>query len=482
MTLSQLRTKHPALRYQAYEYHFTPAGLSVSFSFLLEPDITFKPTITFSGPQTINLAQFSPLVLDNLVFHLGLIELFSYWKTACPPKIIIEPGSLDEAQCRWWHTLLLKGMGEFFFVNQIDFTGEDFVTLVAENNLTAKYPDKFAQSLPPLPATPSQASQSILIPLGGGKDSAVTLELLRRAYVSDQQTKLGTLLLNPTGASQEIADASGLEQIQIHRTLDPKMLELNQAGYLNGHTPFSALVAFMTVLSSYLYNYEYVPVSNERSSNEGNVRYLDHDINHQYSKTFTFEHDFQEYVSHYLLPPALKTGFYFSFLRPIYELQIAKIFAGFEEYHRLFRSCNRGQKTNSWCGDCPKCLFAYSILYPFLGHDRLVAIFGQDLFQKESLLTYAKELTGYGETKPFECVGTHEESLSALYMCLETARQESPDLPPLLALISENILKHETQMDTRSQNILNSWNNEHALPQTFEEILKSAVTQPPDAG
>lgn len=479
MTLSELRTKHPALRYQAYEYHFTPAGLSVSFSFLLEPDIVFKPELTFTGPQTLELAQFSPPVLNNIVFHLGLIELFSYWKTACPPKIIVEAGSLDEDQRQWWQTLLLEGMGEFFFINQIDFTGDDFVTFVTESNQTAKYPDELVHSLPSV-STP-QAPRSILIPLGGGKDSAVTLELLKRAYANEHQVKLGTLLLNPTGAAQAIADASGLEQIHIHRTLDPKMLELNQAGYLNGHTPFSALVAFITVLSSYLYNYEVVPVSNERSSNEGNVRYLDHEINHQYSKTFTFEHDFQEYVSRYLLPPALRTGFYFSFLRPIYELQIAKIFAEFEEYHPHFRSCNRGQKTNSWCGDCPKCLFAYTILYPFLGRDKLVVIFGQDLWQKESLLTYAKELTGYGETKPFECVGTHEESLSAFYLCLEAARQEDSVLPPLLALVEEQILKYEATMETRAQSVLTSWNDHHALPQAFEVLLKTALALPPAA-
>jgi hypothetical protein len=473
MTISELRTQHPAIRYQAYEYHFTPDGLAITFTFLLEPNITFTPTVTITGPQALDITQFSPPVLDNLVFHLGLIELFSYWKTACSPQIIIEAGSLDADQLVWWKKLLIQGMGEYFFVNTIDFTAPDFVTFSASSDTAAKYPDEFAQSLSPIPSP--QPPQSILIPLGGGKDSVVTLELIKRAYSQDPDVKLGTLLVNPTGAAQTIADVSGLPQVTVTRHLDPQMLAMNKVGYLNGHTPFSALVAVISVLASYLYQYQYVPVSNERSSNEGNVRFLDHEINHQYSKTFDFERDFQEYVNRYLLPPALRTGFYFSFVRPLYELQIGRIFSGMSEYHSLFRSCNRGQKTNAWCGECPKCLFAFTILYPFLGRERMIDIFGQDLFENSALMQFARELTGYGETKPFECVGTHEESIAAFYLSREQALREYQALPALLAQIDAEILSQEGNLEQRAAAILTSWNPEHELPLPFEEILKTAL-------
>lgn len=57
-----------------------------------------------------------------------------------------------------------------------------------------------------------------------------------------------------------------------------------------------------------------------------------------------------------------------------------------------------------WCCKCPKCLFVYTILSPYLYKEKLIDIFGKDLFEEESLLNTFIELTGNGETKPFECV------------------------------------------------------------------------------
>jgi hypothetical protein len=66
---------------------------------------------------------------------------------------------------------------------------------------------------------------------------------------------------------------------------------------LNGHTPFNALLAFLTYLVAYLGNKKYIVLSNESSANESNVRGLK--VNHQYSKSFEFENDFNEYTKKY---------------------------------------------------------------------------------------------------------------------------------------------------------------------------------------
>ena len=91
-------------------------------------------------------------------------------------------------------------------------------------------------------------------------------------------------------------------------------------------------------------------------------------------------------------------------------------FSKFEKYHSIFKSCNVGSKgeTWKWCCNCPKCLFVYTILSPFLYKEKLVNIFGEDLFAREDLLDTFIELTGNGETKPFECVGTYEEVCFAI--------------------------------------------------------------------
>ena len=65
--------------------------------------------------------------LKNAVFHLGLIESFSYWKATASPVIEVLAGESHATdQIRWWEDLLINGMGEFFYRNDIDFTARRF--------------------------------------------------------------------------------------------------------------------------------------------------------------------------------------------------------------------------------------------------------------------------------------------------------------------------------------------------------------------
>jgi len=106
---------------------------------------------------------------------------------------------------------------------------------------------------------------------------------------------------------------------------------------------------------------------------------------------------------------------YFSFLRKYSELQIAKIFVKYPQYFNVFSSCNRGLILGKrWCNDCPKCLFTYLILSPYLKEKQLIKIFGKNLLEDKNLLPILKKLTGKKGVKPFECVGTYEESRTAL--------------------------------------------------------------------
>ena len=92
------------------------------------------------------------------------------------------------------------------------------------------------------------------------------------------------------------------------------MLELNKKGYLNGHTPFSAIMAFSSIIAAYLNGLKFIALSKESSANESTIK--DSYINPQYSKSYEFEKDYRYYDS-----TLVNSGvYYFSFLRPINEL------------------------------------------------------------------------------------------------------------------------------------------------------------------
>ena len=203
------------------------------------------------------------------------------------------------------------------------------------------------------------------------------------------------------------------------------MLKLNKEGYLNGHTPFSAMAAFAAYLTALVYHCRYIVLSNEASANESTVK--DSTVNHQYSKTFEFELDFNNYVKDYLDDSI----HYFSLLRGISELQIAAIFSTLKQYHSVFRSCNVGQKEEKWCGHCAKCLFVCIMLQAFLSKEEVIAIFGRDMLNDESMLDLFKELTGIVDNKPFECVGTRDEVNQAVMMAISRFEKDGLALPVL---------------------------------------------------
>ena len=255
-----------------------------------------------------------------------------------------------------------------------------------------------------------------------GKDSIVTLELL-----GDLPGSI-PLILNPRGASLNTVLARGYSEedyIDIRRTIDPALLKLNDEGFLNGHTPFSALLGFVCALAAVISGKRFVALSNESSANEATIPGTT--INHQYSKSVAYEKDFRHYPGRYLAPEVE----YFSFLRPLNELQISRLFTGYPEYFPLFRSCNAGSKTDSWCGKCSKCLFSYIILSPFYTRGGpLNGIFGRDLFDDPDLIHYFDQLTGL-QTRSLLNVWVRSPKSMRRWKLL-SKEKKSADLPLLL--------------------------------------------------
>lgn len=422
-----LRKKYEQFTFCSQEVCLKEGNLVLTFHFSLDNRYYFHPTLTIPSRPFYHWEAVPKDQLESLAFHIGMVELVSYWKLACPKTVVVRPFDLKLCQKKWWRHLYYQGLGEFRYLNSIHCEERDFLKIESGTDR------EFAAVDVPL-------EEKTLVPVGGGKDSVVTLELLRK------EMQVIPLIMNPRGATVNCVKAAGctLDDVAvINRTLDPTMLRLNDEGFLNGHTPFSALLAFVTLLISIGSGAKYIALSNESSANESTVPGTD--INHQYSKSIAFERDFRDYVRQFLTEEAQ----YFSFLRPLNEMQIAWFFSQCEAYHEVFRSCNAGSKTDSWCGKCPKCLFTWLILSPFIPRKRLVEIFGKDLMEDSELRPVFEELNGTAAVKPFECVGTVEE----VRACVEAMEGNR-------AKVDE---------------ILHRFNKEHFLPEKFEYLLKSKL-------
>jgi hypothetical protein len=451
--LERLRSQYPVFSYESFAIEPRGSSLRLQFDYRVAPDLSFTThTVLEDAPDTWR--QIPSATLENLVFHLGLIESFSYWKATCSPSIAINAGALSAEQLAWWKDLLLHGMREFFYVNSIDFTSADFVTLSARDGRVA-------------PAYDQPLSNRSLIPIGGGRDSAFTARVFQQAGAP-----FGCMLLNPIPAALRIASTVGCDQpVIVKRTLDPRLLELNQAGYLNGHTPFSAMLAFLSGICLVLYDYSNTVIANERSSDESNIVFLGKQINHQYSKSFAFEETFDNYLQKYLV----RHGRYFSFVRPLYELQIGRAFARYPEMFSAFRSCNRNQKSDSWCGACPKCLSVFITSYPFVSGADLIGMFGADFFERESTIPIIRQLAGLGEHKPFECVTTFDEAIASLHLCVGKAENDRKPLPVALQYARDSILTPDVNAASLAERLLSNDDRRHRIPAEFETLLQAAV-------
>jgi len=435
MNRTFLRKKYPKFIYEKYSYKISGNNLEIFFDFEIPPDLKFKPKIIIENVNPKLIKRVGDRALNNLVFHLGLIEIPSYWKTTCSPEIIIKAGSLNKKQINWWKDLIINGMGQFFYENKIDWRPKSFLTI--KNLLETR----------PLSVFDKKLKNIYLVPFAGGRDSIVTLESLNKS--ANWRKEIALFMVNPTERILKTVKVSGIKkQIIVKRIIDKKLLELNKKGYLNGHTPFTALLSFLSVLCAILFDYKNIVFSNEKSADEGNLKYLGKIINHQWAKSSQFERMFKKYCKKYLV----KNVNYFSFLRKYGELEISKIIIKYPKYFPVFSSCNAsmriGAKQIRWCGNCPKCLFVYATLYPFLNKKDLLKIFGKDIFDpstssgQEKLLPIMKSLMGQEKPKPFECVGTKKEGQLAFKLCLEKALRQTQDkpIPYLLTKILKSAL------------------------------------------
>lgn len=459
------RFRFPVFIYRSFEYAFGDEQFSIRYHFCLqdrdgnEPH-HFRPVLRFDLPPGFSPHGLPEDLLQTLVFHCGMIELVSYWKCCCSPLVRIECAELAPEQTEWFKKLYYNGLGEFFYLNGIKADRRNFMQMEYGRDEAGKTNRNSGTFQNPQDCE-SLLGDGILVPVGGGKDSVVSLEILKQCFPD----RIRPMIINPRGATTNCCIQAGFPLSQcatVSRTIDSELLRLNDLGFLNGHTPFSAMLAFTSLLSSVLNRSRHIALSNENSANESTV--LGSGVNHQYSKSLEFENDFRQYVARHI-SPAFN---YFSFLRPLSELGIARLFSSYPLYHSIFRSCNAGSKTDSWCGKCPKCLFAFIILCPFMGIEKTSRLFGKDLLDDPDLEPFLEQLCGLHDAKPFECVGTVNE----VNWALQQLRSES-SRHRLLSRYFEFPCSRIPVPDS----LLEEFSPDHNLDPSFGRALKSRIEE-----
>jgi UDP-N-acetyl-alpha-D-muramoyl-L-alanyl-L-glutamate epimerase len=406
-------------RFRFVDRRFDPSSATVFLEYALDDSVRFVEEIEFPGARVPSDAA-GRVALERSVEALHLAAGVSYYKAAVPPEIAVERGSLSPAAAGFFRELYLQGLGEFAYRNQIDLRER------------LEFPADGGDRQPIELSLPRRTA----VPVGGGKDSAVTIEALRAAGEPMVLFSVGDF-----APIRRTAAVAGGDRWVVRRRISPRLLELNRRGALNGHVPVSAVIAFILATAAVLYGFDSAALSNERSADEPDLLWRGQAINHEYSKGLAFER-----AADHLMRSELVAGYrYFSLLRPLSELSIAALFARQAAYHPVFRSCNAAfrladeRRAAGWCRQCPKCRFVFLVLAPFLDRRALVEIFGGDLLHDEAQAAGYAELFGLGEHRPFECVGGEEESLAALALLAASpkwrdapiVRRFEPELPDL---------------------------------------------------
>ena len=365
----------------------------VFLDYAFDNGVSFTETIDFTArlptPGTPVRRAF-----DAAIRSLFVMSGVSYYKAWLPPVLDLNGLALAEDEIAFFAEVYREGLGEFAMRNGLSLEGRL----------------RFVNSGAPDPDPPSAVDlpdrSAVLI--GGGKDSLVSLEVLRSSGAD-----IELFCVNPREPMIDSAGASGVPMATVKRSLDPFLFELNASGAVyNGHVPITAIVSLIAVAAAFVHGWSNIVLSNERSADEPTVD----DVNHQYSKSSAFEARFAEHVAMHV-SPSLN---YFSLLRPLSELHIAQLFAKTDRYDRVFTSCNKAfrileRSGERWCLDCAKCRFTFLMMATAMPPERLIGVFGANLLDMPEQLGGYEELTALdGAHKPWDCVGEFLESRAAL--------------------------------------------------------------------
>lgn len=451
-------------------FHFVRCGFdaatgvaSLAYAFDDGPELV--ETVTVPGAPFVLVGERARAV-EQALRLLHLIAGVSYYKAAVPGEIRIDNYSIDAATASLLESIYVSGLGEFAYRNGLDLHGRIKFPANNEGVASAQAAGSVGAEDPPANAPVLGLNHHALVAIGGGKDSLVSIEALRAAGVEQTVTWIGNSQLIAACAAR-----TGLDTLNVGRAIAPELFDMNRQGAWNGHIPVTAVNSAILVLAALLQGVDQVVFSNERSASYGSIIAGTGEVNHQWSKGWAFEQAFGNHVQSHVAADL----HYYSLLRPLSELAVARQFTRTDRYDAHFSSCNRNfhilgeRPVNRWCGVCPKCHFVFLALAPFMPKPRLVGIFGRNLLDDVSQAAGFDALLEFQDHKPFECVGEGQESRAA--MATLAARPEWQE-DALVVRFSREIQPQLIASELDMQPLL-ELDGEHRVPAALWEQLRA---------
>lgn len=387
---------------------------------------------------------------EKLVRALHLALGISYYKAFFPPEME-HPYKMTAVESDFWNTIYKNGLGEFIYTNKL--SSETLAKFSAQEGLETEVESE------------TFWNNSAILGIGGGKDSIVAGEILKEIGVEIKGFVLATG--DNTGLTKQVSDVMGVDLLVISRIIDQQIIEINNIpGSYNGHIPISVIFALAGALLSTATGNRYIVVANEASSSIPQTEWEGQNINHQWSKSIDFERLFQDYLRAYITPEL----HYFSAVRPLSSVAVAKIFAGYPSYFEVFTSDNSHFKIHQkerthprWNPESTKSLSSYILLAPWLSEEDLLRTFGQNYLDNSDLEHMCSSLLGENGQVVLDCVGTPEELKASLN---ELIRQNRFSDSKIL-----NYTKHKQLLDDAKPITSYTGIGNHAIPSEIEAKL-----------
>jgi hypothetical protein len=431
---------------------------TVFFDYAISHDSSeYQLSESLTFPVQLERTKQQLSTLRALHLALGI----SYYKIFVAPQIK-HPYQMDEAEAEFWNDVWEHGLGEFLYVNQLSpdklarFTAQDGTTVGGTDDTNS-------------------GREAAILGIGGGKDSVVAGELLKKINLAVSGFVMATG--EQLGQAKAVADTMEIPLHIVERSLDKQLLTLQELpGAYKGHIPISLIFGLVGTVLAAATDSAYVVVANEASASIPRVTWEHGAVNHQWSKSFEFEQELQSYIHNYIAPIT-----YCSAIRELTSVAVAKLFAALPQYFEVFTSDNSvfridpSKRPNArWSLESPKSLSSFILLAPWLREEDMIRTFGRDFLNEASLETLFWELTGQQDHPPLDCVGTVEELVLSLNLAVAQGKFADS---ALLRLARERDVIYERDWQAILTQML-SLQAEQALP----EAIQSAVHQALAAG
>ena len=150
------------INYQTFifkSYNFDRSTKTLTLEYGYDDELSFTETYTFD----FELADYDEAVMDKACQLLFFMAGVSYYKSYLAPSISVQAGVISNSLAAFLSKTYQRGLGEFFYVNKLDPLFEILFPVNTNDQ----------------PAILKSNGTGCLVGLGGGKDSLVSVELLR---------------------------------------------------------------------------------------------------------------------------------------------------------------------------------------------------------------------------------------------------------------------------------------------------------------